>query len=179
MRRPALAIAVVAALGTGLAAWRPTMPGLPGPRPVPIRRTSLERPRPPPRQAAHAAAIVLARPLWSASRRPGQAEPAAATPRHGQPAPRLTGTLIAGGRRVAIFAAQGQASAAREQGGAIGGFAVARVDPGTVTLIGPAGRLTFSVGGGVGGPAALALAAPIAASSPRQAIRTEDGQHEE
>jgi hypothetical protein len=83
---------------------------------------------------------ILARPLFSPSRRPPAAGAAAA----GAPPPalpRLAGILMDGGRRSVIFASQGERRpVVVSEGAGLDGFRVELIEAGRVTVVGPGGR---------------------------------------
>lgn len=100
-------------------------------------------------------AKALARPLFSPDRRPAAA--GATSGGAGQAWPRLTGTLVSGAGRGAIFA--GPRPIVVREGGRLDGFTVQLIEPGRVTVRGPDGvrvlRPTFdpAAPGGAGVPA--------------------------
>lgn len=145
MMRAAWLLLLLAALLLGAEALRDN-DGMPGPPPS---APSAAAP-PPPRRAATGEdaglqAAVLARPLFSPSRRPlaegaiapptGQTEPESAA------APRLAGIVVSAASRTAIFVRpEDGRSVTLSEGGRIGEETVLRIEPGQVTLEGPAGR---------------------------------------
>lgn len=84
-------------------------------------------------------AAALARPLFSASRRP-VAEAAAQTDLS---LPRLSAIIVTGTTRRAIFAAPGQKPVMVGEGGEIGPYRVTAIAPYSVRLLGPDGNLTL------------------------------------
>ena len=127
-----------AALAAVIVAELASAPAAPGPR------------TPPPRLAAAAAgpavaldrsddvAVVLARPLFARDRRPDPAQAAAAT--ENQSLPHLTGILVVGGDRRAIFSGEGAAhSAVVREGDQVGAYRVTGITGNDVTLLGPDG----------------------------------------
>jgi hypothetical protein len=76
---------------------------------------------------------ILARPLFSPDRRP-----AAAAARSIAGLPRLTGIVVTGTRKVAIFAAPGKAVVA-EEGLRLGAYEVTAISDAGVTVAGPEG----------------------------------------
>lgn len=92
-----------------------------------------------PDRTADEVATLLARPLFSLTRRP---PPAAATngvaTAPDAPLPRLAGVLVDGGDRRAIFAGAPKPLVLRE-GARVGAFTISRIAPGRVALIGPDG----------------------------------------
>jgi len=122
---------------------------------------------------------ILARPLFSSTRRPAADAPSGPAP---SPAslPRLTGIMVHGVARSAIFAATGGGRPVVVQaGGQVGGYTVQSIDAGQVTLGGPGGsqvlRPTFDAhpqsaanGAGVNVPGAVPVAkaaAPFATAT--------------
>ena len=88
------------------------------------------------------AAILLARPLFSAGRRPLAAAVVDAPSPSKPTPPRLTGTLVSGGGRQAFFApavAAGKTFVAGE-GGQVGTFVVSAIAAGEVTVATPDGE---------------------------------------
>ena len=89
---------------------------------------------------------LLARPLFSQTRRPPNvAGPVASAPSIAAPLPRMTGILIDGPRRSAIFAAPatpGGKPVIVAEGGRIGPFTVQTIEPQQVIVIGPEGKRT-------------------------------------
>ncbi len=84
---------------------------------------------------AGATAAILARPLFSPSRRP-----AAIVAAGREPLPRLTGIIIEKDRRTALFAAvDGGKPLALNEDGRVAGFTVQRIEAGEITLVGPGG----------------------------------------
>ena len=80
---------------------------------------------------------ILARPLFSPDRRP-----AASAARSVSGLPRLTGIVVTGAGKFAIFAAPGKAVVA-EEGGRLGAYEVTAISDAGVTLVGPAGATTL------------------------------------
>ncbi len=88
--------------------------------------------------------VLLTRPLFSQTRRPPDvAGPASAAAGSTEALPRMTGILIDGPNRRAIFAS-GHAgkTVTVVEGGRLGAFTVQSIEPRQVTLIGPAGPQT-------------------------------------
>lgn len=83
------------------------------------------------------AATALARPLFSADRRPQQDDTASTG------LARLTAIVIGGGTRRAIFAAEGQKPRIVPEGGEIGGYKLLHITGDSVQLGGAAGTLTL------------------------------------
>jgi hypothetical protein len=77
--------------------------------------------------------VILARPLFSPDRRP-----AASAARSVSGLPRLTGIVVTGSRKVAIFAAPGKAIVA-EEGLHVGAYDVTAISDSGVTVVGPEG----------------------------------------
>ena len=92
---------------------------------------------------AVAVQTVLARPLFSPTRRPpAAAAAAAATP--AATLPRMTAILIDGDRRSAIFAATGTGKpTVIDEGGRLGAFTVQTIEAQQVTVVGPDGKRTL------------------------------------
>ncbi len=132
------------ALGlSGAVAWELMGPveAARGPGPARAADVRAEPVAAPPVDAAGDVAAILARPLFSPGRRPlapnvvAEATPAAAA------LPRLTGVLVTGAGKSAIFAAQPRATVVGE-GGRLGRFTVRSIEPGRVVVIGPDGART-------------------------------------
>lgn len=86
------------------------------------------------------AEALLARPPFARDRRPDHAAPGAAAAAGGPGMPRLTGIVLSGGDRRAIFTPAGEArSVVVREGGAVGPFQVGTIAAGTVVLTGPGG----------------------------------------
>ncbi len=91
----------------------------------------------PPLDQQQWAATAMARPLFARNRRPVTV---AAGVTAAPVLPRLSGVLIDGGNRRAIFAGlDGGRPAAVTEGGEVAGFRVQRIEAGQVTLLGPDG----------------------------------------
>lgn len=120
---------------------------------------------------------ILVRPLFASTRRPTVDAPSGPAP---MPAslPRLTGIMVDGATRSAIFAATGGGRPiVVQEGGRVGGYTVQSIDAGQVTLDGPGGsqvlRPSFdarpqsaanvpAIPGAVGkGPAPFAMATDV------------------
>jgi hypothetical protein len=83
---------------------------------------------------------LLARPLFSPSRRPDRAAAPAEAGKHDADAPRLAGILIDGPGKRAIFALpSGDSQVFVEEGGEVEGWSVDEITPASVTLTGPEG----------------------------------------
>ncbi|MDT7949950.1 MAG: hypothetical protein RQ966_00445 [Acetobacteraceae bacterium] len=88
------------------------------------------------------AATLLARPLFTPSRRPpGETSPASASPA-AETLPRMTAILIDGSRRSAIFVPPGGKPTVVAEGGRIGPFVVRAIEPERVIVAGPDGERT-------------------------------------
>lgn len=83
--------------------------------------------------------VILARPLFTASRRPAD-QPSASTV---AVLPRLSAIIIIGGTRTAIFAAPGQKPQAVGEGGTIDGYQMQAIAPDGVKMLGPSGAVTL------------------------------------
>jgi len=81
---------------------------------------------------------VLARPLFTASRRPG-APPGADIV---TVLPRLSAVIVVGGVRRAVFVAAGEKSQVIGEGETIGSYTLKAIGPDSVVLIGPNGQVT-------------------------------------
>lgn len=96
--------------------------------------------------SARLADTLLARPLFSQTRRlPNAAGSAAAPVAAATPLPRMTGILIDGPRRSALFATPGTPGGRPiivAEGGRIGLFTIVSIEPQQVIVIGPEGRRT-------------------------------------
>jgi hypothetical protein len=105
--------------------------------PVPAAATAavLRLDRPAPREAV---AVLLARPLFSRDRRPAIAAPQAVTP-----LPRLSGIMVTGTRRYAIFAPDRGAAIIAAEGSSVGGFRISEITARLVIAVGPNGAMTL------------------------------------
>jgi hypothetical protein len=83
-------------------------------------------------------ATILARPLFSPSRRPAIGNVLAATP--AAALPRLSGVLVSASGKLAIFAGPAGKPAILQVGDRLGRFVVRAISDGEVTLDGPGGR---------------------------------------
>lgn len=138
------------------AAARPALPTATGPRLAadPTRRTAMVE-------------AALARPLFSADRRPKQATAqAAAAPARGTALPRMTAILVDGAARTAIFAGANGKPAVVSEGGQIGGFTVQRIEPQQVTMLGPDGKRVVRTSFDPNPPAPESLMPPPAGPMP-------------
>ena len=125
--------------------------GMPDSGAVTLPRTSTPTPasaRPAisgPERVASWADTVLARPLFSPTRRPPPvaAGPAAA-PEAAAVLPRMTGVLVTPTLRRAIFAGPDGTSLVVPEGGRLGAFTVVSVRPGQAVVSGPDGQRTVS-----------------------------------
>jgi hypothetical protein len=104
-----------------------------GPPPLPPKR---ELP------GAEPIAPILARPLFSSTRRPPQAADAAPTDT-GLSDTRLTGIVIAPGRHIAIFAPSGAKLLTVTEGQTMSGWRIDTITPTEVSLSGPEGTKTL------------------------------------
>jgi hypothetical protein len=93
--------------------------------------------------AAPPIAAILARPLFSPSRRPPQSDPGNAADDSGLADSRLTGIVIEPGRRFAIFAPQGAKLLTVTEGQTVSGWRVESISPREVSLSGPDGTKTL------------------------------------
>lgn len=92
-------------------------------------------------QSTASVEAILARPLFSADRRPKQAAPAqAAAPAAPAALPRMSGIMVNGASRAAIFAGANGKPAVIAEGGRIGPFTVQSIEPQQVTITGPGGK---------------------------------------
>jgi hypothetical protein len=105
----------------------------PGPPPMPARSPGLRA-----GQLAHDVGIILARPLFSPSRRPSAIAPAILA----EP-PRLTGVIIAPHARLALFASTGGKVTAVAKGDSIAGYVVHSISMNAVLVSGPEGTRTL------------------------------------
>jgi hypothetical protein len=107
---------------------------------------------------------ILARPLFSPDRRP-----AAAGARSISGLPRLSGIIVAGGRKLAIFAAPGKPIVA-EEGLRVGAYDVTAISDLGVTVAGPEGatllRPLFDPAPPVAVAKGAAMQRPVATSPP-------------
>jgi hypothetical protein len=138
--KPALALPGIAVALTVLLAAELLLPG-PG---ADTGRVALGIPAATPDQGADAdisqwGDTILARPLFSANRRPAD-QPSASTD---NTLPRLSAIIIIGGTRTAIFAAPGQKAQLVHQGGTINGYQLQNIAPDKVRLLGPDGAVTL------------------------------------
>lgn len=134
-----LAASLGAVIAWEIAASRDDVPAAP----PPSRTTSPNLPATPPvmptgvERSAGWVATTLARPLFRPDRRPPAATPSGPAPAE-EALPRLTGIMVSGDGRSAIFAGSPQPIVLRE-GGRLGGFTVHLIESGQVTLLGPDG----------------------------------------
>lgn len=111
---------------------------------MPARRLPMPRPQTAaaPEAADHTdewVETILARPLFNRDRKPTPPPASASGAAASAAKPRLTGTLVGGGERKAIFAGEGGKPVVVGVGGTIGVFTVDAIEPGLVTLTGPDG----------------------------------------
>jgi general secretion pathway protein N len=86
---------------------------------------------------------ILARPLFSSTRRPAQDAPAGAAADSDLADTRLTGILTEPGRRMAIFAVNGGKPLKVVEGDEVSGWRVESITPREVSLSGPGGTKTL------------------------------------
>lgn len=122
----------------------------PAPAPTVAARANPSAAAPPPAQGDDATdraglmQTVLARPLFSATRRPPAAAAVASSAAPEATLPRMTAILIDGDRRSAIFAARaGGKPSVIAEGGHLGPFTVQTIEPQQVTVVGPEGKRTL------------------------------------
>jgi len=89
--------------------------------------------------AAPPIAAILARPLFSPSRRPPQSTPGKADDTSGLADSRLAGIVIEPGRRLAIFAPQSGKLLTVTEGETVSGWRIETISPREVSLSGPEG----------------------------------------
>ena len=168
IRSVSAVLATVLALA-GIIAWEclDALPADAPPPPRPVADVPSSHPEAPEarqgRMEAQAAA-VLARPLFSRTRRPPQEAEVGAAP--GKPPPLLlTGTLVSQAGRWAIFTpAAGGKTVATGVGGRIGTFVVGAITAGEVTVLDPSGGA--QVLRPKADPAIRAAAAPTVPAAP-------------
>jgi general secretion pathway protein N len=112
---------------------------------------------------------VLARPLFNADRRPERADKG-----HAAGLARLTGIIIAGSSRSAIFAAKGQKPAVVSEGGEIGGYRLLRISYDSVELGGATGTLILHPQFPL--PSAEVGSAPLPPVPPRTSLFSYDNE---
>jgi general secretion pathway protein N len=86
---------------------------------------------------------ILARPLFSSTRRPAQDAPATAAADSDLADTRLTGILTEPGRRMAIFAVNGGKPLKVVEGDEVSGWRVESITPREISLSGPGGTKTL------------------------------------
>lgn len=86
---------------------------------------------------------ILARPLFSSTRRPPQNAPAGASADSDLADTRLTGIVTEPGRRLAIFAVNGEKPLKVAEGDAVSGWRVESITAREVSLSGPSGSKTL------------------------------------
>src|SRR5947207_11461642 len=111
------------------------------PAPVPEQTRPGQRTQSPP--VDELVATSLARPLFSAMRRPTEQALANSPPDTELPNVRLTGIVIDRDRRSAIFAMQGAKPLVRGEGEMLSNWQLDSIAPRTVTLAGPTGTTTL------------------------------------
>ena len=139
-------LGLLATLATTIPAERVEMPA-PLPPPIPDAVAAVMPTAPAAATGtAHAIAVTLARPLFEPDRRaPTQALPSPTL--DVLELPHLSGTVIQGGRRVAMIVLPGgQRPIAVREGERVGRFLVVRIAPGEVTADGPRGLVALHVG---------------------------------
>jgi hypothetical protein len=99
--------------------------------------------RPPSTRLEELLATVLARPLFSNTRRPPQAAAGDAPPSSDLADVRLTGIVTEPERRVAIFAVNGAKPLRLTEGEAVSGWRIESITPHEVSLSGPGGTKTM------------------------------------
>jgi hypothetical protein len=107
------------------------------PEPAPALPQLTIAPVPPP------IAAILARPLFSPSRRPAQSNTGKVVDDGGLADSRLTGIVIEAGRRFAIFAPEGAKALTVTEGETVSGWRVESISPREVALSGPDGTKTL------------------------------------
>ncbi len=134
---------IVLTAGVALELWWPSPGGnhasraiTPAPPPVSTAAS--------PDRSEHDAADALARPLFIEGRRPPSAAVARAAAAPAETLPRLSGVMIAGRRRLAIFEI-GDRSVSGGVGDAVGVQRIVAITPASVTLQGPFGVRTLSL----------------------------------
>ena len=88
-------------------------------------------------------ATALARPLFSSTRRPPQDAPSGAAADSDLSDARLTGIVTTPGRRIAIFAVNGDKPLKVAEGDAVSGWRIESITPREVSLSGPSGTKTL------------------------------------
>jgi hypothetical protein len=118
--------------------------------PPPAPNPAVERGDPPPAlnelpaaSAAPPIAAILARPLFSPSRRPPQSKPGNASDDSGLADSRLAGIIIEPDHRLAIFAPEGAKLLTVTEGQTVSGWRVESITPRDVSLSGPEGTRTL------------------------------------
>ncbi len=101
--------------------------------PAPVAR------RPPATPPEELVGAILARPLFSATRRPPPATGSDAGANDDLNNARLTGIVTAPGRRIALFAVPGPKTLLLSDGGVVGGWRIEDISPTEVSLDGPGG----------------------------------------
>ena len=143
---PALLLCAALALGGILyLETEPNQPGLDAGEPKAGPTAELVRPsqRAPTENIAPWVATILARPLFSPTRRPPAAVASAGPVKPATEMPRLSGVLVSEAGRAAIFAYPGQKPTIAHPGDQIGPYRITSISEGAVTLAGPAGSVTM------------------------------------
>jgi hypothetical protein len=126
----AMALVLVAELTAGTDGAAPRSPSV---VPAPKTRASVTE-----RLVDGWANTVLSRPLFSADRRPESVDTG-----HTHALARLSGIIISGDSRSAIFAAKGQKPTIVSEGGEVGGYRLLHISYDSVELDGLSGTLTL------------------------------------
>jgi general secretion pathway protein N len=127
-------------------------------------------------------ATILARPLFSSTRRPAQDAPAAAAADGDLADTRLTGILTEPGRRMAIFAVNGGKPLKVAEGDEVSGWRVESITPREISLSGPGGTKTLqpkldpNLAGQVPQPPVANPAAPLPTPGGRPATAAARGR---
>ncbi|MBV8615827.1 MAG: hypothetical protein JOY66_18945 [Acetobacteraceae bacterium] len=141
---PALLLCLALVLGSVLYLEAGSAPPGTGPDEPAARRAAeplRPNPRAPAENAAPWVATILARPLFSPTRRPPA--PSAEPARPVAEMPRLAGVLVSEAGSEAIFARAGQKPTVARTGERIGPYLVTSISAGEVTLSGPTGTVTL------------------------------------
>jgi general secretion pathway protein N len=113
-------------------------------------------------------ATILARPLFSSTRRPPQSAPAGGSADADLADTRLTGIVTEPRRRVAIFAISGDKPLKVAEGDAVSGWRIESITPREVSLSGPSGTKTLQpkIDPNLGSPAGQPPIGPAGARLP-------------
>jgi hypothetical protein len=134
-----LVLLCVGLSGALYAEWRAPgfVPGTEVPEPAPRARPALSRtPSDAPVRTEALVATILARPLFSPTRRPSVST---AAPPKKPVAPRLAGVMVSAGGALAIFSEQPDKTILARAGDRVGPYLVRGVAAGEVTVQGPSG----------------------------------------